>query len=171
MGSNHSSFASQYPALYTDLTPLVPAETVAGFVPAHIEAATLDGKLVILPRAQFDVSALYYQKSLYADPARPRRSRQSTAMTWPCRETWDQVRDQAMFFAETPNFYGTQFAGKEEGITGRFYELVVANGGTMFNEDFSPAFQFGPGQDGACNGLSISTRPAPCAGNDQLPVG
>jgi multiple sugar transport system substrate-binding protein len=47
MGSNHSSFASQYPQLYTDMTPLVPAETIAGFVPAHIEAATLDGKLLI----------------------------------------------------------------------------------------------------------------------------
>ena len=35
-------------------------------MPANIKASTLDGKLVMLPRAQFDVSALYYQKSLYA---------------------------------------------------------------------------------------------------------
>ena len=67
VGSNHSSFASQYPTLYTDLTPLVDEATVAEFGPANIRAATIGGKLVMLPRAQFDVSALYYLKDLYED--------------------------------------------------------------------------------------------------------
>jgi multiple sugar transport system substrate-binding protein len=140
VGSNHSSFASQYPQLYTDLTPLVPAETVAGFVGANIAAATLDGKLVMLPRAQFDVSALYYQKSLYADPAKAEAFKAKFGYDLAVPETWDQVRDQAIFFADPPNFYGTQYAGKEEGITGRYYEMVIANGGKLFNDDFSPAF-------------------------------
>ena len=146
VGSNHSSFASQYPQLYTDLTPLVPAETIAGFVPAHIEAATLDGKLLILPRAQFDVSALYYQKSLYTDPAKAEAFKAKYGYDLAVPETWDQVRDQAIFFADPPNFYGTQYAGKEEGITGRFYEMIVADGGKMFNDDFSPAFNSDQGK-------------------------
>ncbi|TIT74477.1 MAG: sugar ABC transporter substrate-binding protein, partial [Mesorhizobium sp.] len=65
VGSNHTSFAPQYPGIYTDLSKLLPKEEVDAFVPANIAAGTLDGKLVMLPRAQFDVSALYYQKSLY----------------------------------------------------------------------------------------------------------
>lgn len=146
VGSNHSSFASQYPSLFTDLTPLVPAETVAGFVGANIAAATLDGKLVMLPRAQFDVSALYYQKSLYADPAKAEAFKAKYGYDLAVPETWDQVTDQAEFFAAPPNFYGTQFAGKDEAIVGRFYELVVANGGTLFNEDFSPAFNSDAGK-------------------------
>lgn len=146
VGSNHSSFASQYPSLFTDLTPLVPAETVAGFVGANIAAATLDGKLVMLPRAQFDVSALYYQKSLYADPARAEAFKAKYGYDLAAPETWDQVTDQAEFFAAPPNFYGTQFAGKDEAIVGRFYELVVANGGTLFNDDFSPAFNSDAGK-------------------------
>jgi multiple sugar transport system substrate-binding protein len=140
VGSNHSSFAPQYPSLYTDLTPLLPPETVAGFVGANIAAATIDGKLVMLPRAQFDVSALYYQKSLYADPAKAEAFKTEYGYDLAVPETWDQFRDQAIFFADPPNFYGTQYAGKEEGIAGRFYELVVADGGKMFNDDFSPAF-------------------------------
>ena len=146
VGSNHSSFAAQYPALYTDLTPLVPAESVAGFVGAHIDAATLDGKLTILPRAQFDVSALYYQKSLYADPAKAEAFKAKYGYDLAVPETWDQYRDQAMFFSDPPNFYGTQYAGKEEGITGRFYEMVIANGGKLFNDDFSPAFNSAEGK-------------------------
>ena len=56
-------------------------------MPANIKASTLDGKLVMLPRAQFDVSALYYQKSLYQDEAKKAALQgQSTATTW-CRRT------------------------------------------------------------------------------------
>lgn len=44
-----------------------------------------------------------------------------------------------MFFADPPNFYGTQFAGKEEAINGRFYEMLVAEGGEYL-KDGKPAF-------------------------------
>ncbi len=70
MGSNHSSFAPQYPDLYVDLNTLVPKEIVGEYVDTVIKASTIDDKLVMLPRAQFDVSALYYQKSLYTDDAK-----------------------------------------------------------------------------------------------------
>ncbi|WP_417426456.1 ABC transporter substrate-binding protein [Hoeflea sp.] len=147
VGSNHSSFASQYPALYTDLSALIPAETVAEFVPANIAAATLDGKLVMLPRAQFDVSALYYQKSLYEDADKAAAFKEKYGYDLAPPETWDQFREQAMFFADPPNFYGTQYAGKDEAINGRFYELIVANGGKMLNDDFSPAFNSDAGKE------------------------
>ncbi|WP_412049090.1 ABC transporter substrate-binding protein [Hoeflea sp. Naph1] len=147
VGSNHSSFASQYPALYTDLSALIPADTVAEFVPANIAAATLDGKLVMLPRAQFDVSALYYQKSLYEDADKAAAFKEKYGYDLAPPETWDQFREQAMFFADPPNFYGTQYAGKDEAINGRFYELIVANGGKMLNDDFSPAFNSDAGKE------------------------
>ncbi|MBN7784143.1 sugar ABC transporter substrate-binding protein [Ponticoccus gilvus] len=147
VGSNHSSFASQYPSLYTDLSELVPQETVDGFVQANIAAATLGGKLVMLPRAQFDVSALYYQKDLYEDADRAAAFEDEYGYPLAVPETWDQVKDQAIFFADPPNFYGTQYAGKDEAIVGRFYELVVANGGALFNDDFSPAFNSDAGKE------------------------
>ena len=49
VGSNHSSFAPQYPDIYTDLSALLPKEEIDAFVPANIKASTLDGKLVMLP--------------------------------------------------------------------------------------------------------------------------
>ena len=147
VGSNHSSFASQYPSLYTDLSELVPQETVDGFVQANIAAATLGGRLVMLPRAQFDVSALYYQKDLYEDADRAAAFEEEYGYPLAVPETWEQVKDQAIFFADPPNFYGTQYAGKDEAIVGRFYELVVANGGALFNDDFSPAFNSDAGKE------------------------
>lgn len=140
VGSNHSSFAPQYPGIYTDLGDLLPEAALADFVQGNLESATLNDRLVMLPRAQFDVSALYYQKDLYEDADQAAAFEEEHGYPLAPPETWDQVKDQAMFFADPPNFYGTQYAGKEEAIAGRFYEMLVANGGAFLNDAGEPAF-------------------------------
>ncbi|MGL6211576.1 MAG: extracellular solute-binding protein, partial [Paracoccaceae bacterium] len=50
------------------------------------------------------------------------------------------VKDQAIFFSNPPDFYGFQFVGKDEAVNGRFYEMLVANGGAMFDENWNPTF-------------------------------
>ncbi|AUG55530.1 sugar ABC transporter substrate-binding protein (plasmid) [Thalassospira marina] len=146
VGYNHVSFAPQYTSLYTDLKPYIPQDTLDKFSPALIDAATINGELQMLPRAQFDVSALYYRKSLYADPAKQKAFKEKYGYDLTPPETFDQFKDQAIFFADPPNFYGTQYAGKEEAVVGRFYELLVANGGQMFDEDWKPTFNSEAGQ-------------------------
>lgn len=140
VGSNHSSFAPQYPDIYTDLNALLPKEEIDAFVPANIASSTLGGKLVMLPRAQFDVSALYYQKSLYQDDAKKAAFKEKYGYDLAPPDTWQQVTDQATFFSSPPDFYGTQYAGKEEAINGRFYEMLVAEGGEYLDADGKPAF-------------------------------
>ncbi|HMQ40542.1 MAG TPA: sugar ABC transporter substrate-binding protein [Paracoccus sp. (in: a-proteobacteria)] len=140
VGSNHSSFAPQYPGIYADLRALLPAEALADFVPATLDAATLEDKLVMLPRAQFDVSAVYYQKSLYEDEANKIAFKEKLGYDLAPPYTWDQLADQAKFFANPPDFYGTQYAGKEEAIAGRFYEMLLSNGGEFLDAEGKPAF-------------------------------
>ncbi|WP_409456635.1 sugar ABC transporter substrate-binding protein [Rhizobium lusitanum] len=140
VGSNHSSFAPQYPDLYTDLAKLLPKEEIAQFVDSTIAASTIDGRLIMLPRAQFDVSALYYQKSLYNDEAKKTAFKAKYGYDLAPPKTWKEVSDQAIFFSNPPNFFGTQFPGKEEAINGRFYEMLVAEGGEYLDKDGKPAF-------------------------------
>jgi len=140
VGWNHTSFAPQFTGLYTDLTPLVPADEIAKFVPANIKAATIGGKLEMLPRSQFDVSAIYYQKSLYADEGKKSAFKAKYGYDLTPPKTFKEFSDQAIFFSNPPNFYGTQFVGKEEGITGRFYEILLANGGQFIDDKGKPAF-------------------------------
>ena len=147
VGSNHSSFAPQYPSLYTDMSSFNNAEQLAGFVPAMLESSTIGGRLVMLPRAQFDVSVLYYQVSLYEDAANQSAYKAKFGVDLAPPITLDEFKQQAIFFADPPNFYGTQYAGKDEGAAGRFYEMVVANGGAMFNADFTPAFNSDAGRE------------------------
>ncbi|MBB6408561.1 ABC transporter substrate-binding protein [Mesorhizobium sangaii] len=140
VGWNHSSFAPQYTSLYTDLSKLLPKAEIDAFVPSTIKSATIDGKLEMLPRAQFDVSALYYQKSLYENADNKTKFKAKYGYDLVPPDTWKEVTDQAEFFANPPNFYGTQFAGKEEAINGRFYEMVVAEGGEYLDKDGKPVF-------------------------------
>ena len=146
VGSNQSSFAPQYPELYTDLNKLLPAEEIGQFVDANIKSSTIDGKLIMLPRAQFDVSALYYQKSLFADEGNKAKFKEKYGYDLAPATTWAQVSDQAKFFSNPPNMYGTQFAGKEEAINGRFYEMLVAEGGEYLDKDGRPAFNSEAGE-------------------------
>jgi multiple sugar transport system substrate-binding protein len=109
------------------------------FVQRTLEHSTVDGRLVQLPRHS-DISNMYYQLDLYedADAASAFEAEYGYPLALP--ETWDQVRDQAIFFADPPDFYGFQYVGKDEAVTGRFYEILVANGGQLFNDDFEPTF-------------------------------
>lgn len=146
VGSNHSSFAPQYEGLYADLNDLISAEVVSGFVQGNIGASTIGEELLMLPRAQFDVSVLYYLKSNYEDVDKAAAFKAEYGYDLAVPETWDQVKDQAIFFADPPNFYGTQFAGKDEAIVGRFYEMVVAEGGNYLDENKKPIFNSDAGQ-------------------------
>ncbi|WP_299776024.1 sugar ABC transporter substrate-binding protein [uncultured Tateyamaria sp.] len=146
VGSNHSSFASQYPNLYTDLTPFLTDDFMAAYVPSNIAASKIGDDLVMLPRAQFDVSVLYYLKSLYADADNQAAYKSATGRDLAPPDTWEEYKEQAIFFTDAPNFYGTQYAGKDEAIVGRYYEMVIAEGGQLFNDDWSPAFDSDAGK-------------------------
>ena len=130
--------------LCADLNKLVPRETLAEFQELALKNSTVNGKLVQLPRHS-DVSNLYYQKSLYKDADNKKKFKAKYGYDLLPPETWDQFRDQAIFFADPPRFYGTQYVGKDEGITGRFYELLVAEGGQLFDDNWNPTFNSAAG--------------------------
>ena len=139
VGSNHTSFAPQYGNIYMDLNEIMDPAVLAEFDQLALENSTVEGRLVQLPRHS-DVSNLYYQKSLYEDEDNKAAFKAEYGYDLAPPDTFDQMKDQAIFFADPPNFYGTQYVGKDEAITGRFYEMLVANGGQLFDEDWNPIF-------------------------------
>ena len=146
IGSNHSSFSPQYEGLYADLNKYVNKDDTAGFVPSVLNASKVGGELLMLPRAQFDVSALYYLKSNYTDDAKNAEFKEKYGYDLAPPKTWTEVKDQSIFFSDPPNFYGTQYAGKDEALVGRFYEMLVAEGGVFLDENNKPKFNSKAGQ-------------------------
>jgi multiple sugar transport system substrate-binding protein len=139
VGSNHTSFAPQYGDLYVDLKALIPPAELDKYVPGTLASAMVDGRLVQLPRVT-DVSNIYYNKALYADPAKQAAYKAKYGKNLVPPETFDDFKNQIIFFADPPNLYGTAFAGKDEGMSGRFMELLRANGGDIFDENWKPIF-------------------------------
>ncbi|MEM9230647.1 MAG: extracellular solute-binding protein [Pseudomonadota bacterium] len=139
MFANHTNFAPQYDTMTEPLDDLVSADVVAAFSPLVIEHATVNGELFSLPRHS-DVSNMYYQKSLYEDADNQAAFKAEYGYDLAPPATWAQAADQAKFFTNAPDMYGTHFAGKDEGLTGRFYEMLVAEGGALFDENWNPTF-------------------------------
>jgi multiple sugar transport system substrate-binding protein len=139
VGSNHTSFAPQYGNLYIDLNEHIPAAELAKYVPGTLASAMVDGRLVQLPRVT-DVSNIYYRKDLYEDPARMEAWKAKYGTDLAPAKTFDELKEQVIFFADPPNLYGTAFAGKDEGMSGRFMEILRANGGDLFDADWNPIF-------------------------------
>lgn len=144
VASNHTSFAPQYGDIYIDLNGVIKPDVLAEFDPLALKNATVDGKLVQLPRHS-DISNLFYKKSLYADQKNKDAFKAKYGYDLAPPETFDQFKDQAIFFAKAPDFFGTQFVGKDEAITGRFYEMLVANGGALFDDKWNPTFNSAAG--------------------------
>lgn len=137
--SNHTNFAPQYDVMTEPLGAHISADVVGEFSPLVISHATVGGELFSLPRHS-DVSNMFYVKSLYEDADNKAKFKAEYGYDLTPPETWAQASDQAKFFSNPPDRYGTHFAGKDEGITGRFYEMLVAEGGALLNDDMSPAF-------------------------------
>jgi multiple sugar transport system substrate-binding protein len=137
---NHTSFMSQYTEFVEPLQSYFTSEELAEFSQPIIESATIDGNLQLIPR-HADISAMHYRTDLYGDAELQTAYEAETGEALAPPETLDQLAQQARFFvAQGKVRYGTQFAGKEEALAGRFYELLFANGGDYFDAEMNPIF-------------------------------
>lgn len=123
---DHSSFFSQY-VKADGLKPLdkyFSQEELSDFIPRILDAGRKDGQLWVMPR-HYDISCIHYLTDLVDTPP----------------QTWDEFKQMAIDITDSSKgLYGTQFAGKEEALTGRFYEVLIAEGGSLFNDRWEPTF-------------------------------
>ncbi len=128
---DHTSFFSQY-VKAGGLEPLdayFTADDLADFIPRLMDAARKDGKLWLIPR-HYDISLMQY----------------NTDIVKKAPETWDEFKQIALEVTDAgKGIYGTQFAGKEEALSGRFYEVLTAEGGLLFDDKWEPTFNSAAG--------------------------
>jgi multiple sugar transport system substrate-binding protein len=137
---NHTSFMGAYENFVEDLNQYFTEEELAAYSPGILEAATLNGALQLIPR-HADVSALWYRTDLFEDPELQAGFEEAYGYPLAPPATLEEMYDMAEYLVgEGAVTYGTQFAGEEEALSGRFYELLFANGGNYFDEDLNPIF-------------------------------
>jgi multiple sugar transport system substrate-binding protein len=136
---NHTSFFSQYFDFVEPLEKYFTEEELKDFSPRIMQFAWKDGHLWFIPR-HADISALYYRTDIFNDPEVRKKFREKYGYELRPPETWDEFKEIAIFLSNPPELYGTQFAGKEEALTGRFWDILMAYGGKIIDENYKPAF-------------------------------
>jgi multiple sugar transport system substrate-binding protein len=139
----HSSFFTQY----IESDGIIPLEDywtedeLSDFIPMILDSGRKDGHLWIIPR-HFDISCLHYRTDIFEDSDMQAKFKDETGVDLKVPETWDEFKETALGLQKIlpAGVYATEFAGKEEALTGRFYEILTSEGGQFFDENWKPAF-------------------------------
>lgn len=113
--STHSKYAPSQSRWLRPLDALVAAETISRLAPLAVELCRFEGRAYCLPRL-IDVRIL-----------------------WARTDRLDVVPDTWAAFAESAAVFG--FPGRESGLFGTFFELVVGAGGALFAADGTPTMR------------------------------
>lgn len=136
--STHTKYAPSQVRWLAPLDELVSAADRADLVPRALELATIDDRLMQVPRL-IDLRLLYYRRDLFESAAFQRRYQAAFRKPLDVPETWDDLIDTATILT-TKAHAGFLFPGRDSGLFGTFYELLVSAGGELFHPDLTPAF-------------------------------
>ena len=136
--STHTKYAPSQARWLRPLDDLVPAETRRDLLPRALELATIDGQLMQIPRL-IDLQLLYYRRDLFESSTFQRRYQAAFRKPLDVPETWDELIDTATALTNKSHA-GFLFPGRDSGLFGMFYQLLVSAGGELFRPDLTPAF-------------------------------
>jgi multiple sugar transport system substrate-binding protein len=121
--STHTKYAPSQSQWLSPLDDVVDAGDVADVLPRPAALSHIDGALVQMPR-NIDVRLLHHRTDLVDPPP----------------ATWNALADTAER-ATNDAQAGFLFPGRDSGLFGTFYELLVGAGGALFDDELHPAFE------------------------------
>jgi multiple sugar transport system substrate-binding protein len=140
--STHTKYAPSQARWLRSLDALPPAAT-ADLLPRPLELSRIGGELLQLPR-NLDVRLLHYRRDLFEDASEQKRFEAEHGRPLTVPETWTDLADVASFFTRRARgggeFHGFLFPGRDSGLFGTFYELLIGAGGALFDSGLRPAF-------------------------------
>ncbi len=110
--STHSKYAPSQDRWLRPLEEMVEPSVIGALAPAAVELCRFEGRLLSVPR-NIDVRVLWVRTDLVDG----------------LPETWVDVLATGQAFG---------FPGRESGLFGTFFELVVAHGGRLFDDELRP---------------------------------
>jgi multiple sugar transport system substrate-binding protein len=141
--STHTKYAPSQAQWLSPLDDDLTGADAADLLPRAAELSRLDGRLLQVPR-NLDVRLLHYRQDLFDDPAIQAAFEQRVGRPLRVPETWLELVEVAAFLTR-PGFYGFLFPGRDSGLFGTFYELLVGAGGDLFDAGLGPVFDSAAG--------------------------
>ncbi len=126
--STHTKYAPSQARWLSPLEEVMPGDMVGDLLPRSAQLSRIDGTLVQIPR-NLDVRLLHYRRDLISSVP----------------QTWSELIETAADVTRSAGnghapLYGFLFPGRDSGLFGTFYELLVGAGGDLFDDDLQPAF-------------------------------
>jgi multiple sugar transport system substrate-binding protein len=121
--STHTKYAPSQADWLLPLDDIVPAEQLADLLPRPTHFSRIKGKLLQVPR-NIDVRLLHYRRDLVGAEA---------------PSTWESLAETASVLT-SDSVSGFLFQGRDSGLFGTFYELLVGAGGELFDDRLRAAF-------------------------------
>jgi multiple sugar transport system substrate-binding protein len=141
--STHTKYAPSQAQWLTPVDDVLGAEDVADLLPRPAELARIGGRLMQYPR-NLDMRLLYYRRDLFEDREAQAVFEKTHRRPLGPPETWDDLVEVAIFLSR-PGLFGFLFPGRESGLFGTFYELLVSAGGDLFGPGLEPVLDAPPG--------------------------
>jgi multiple sugar transport system substrate-binding protein len=136
--STHTKYAPSQAEWLAPVDGLLPPQDAADRLPRAMELSRIAGRLMQVPR-NLDVRLLHFRRDLFDDPSEQRTFEARFGQPLRVPETWVELAQVAEFFTR-PGLSGFLFPGRDSGLFGTFYELLVSAGGELFDVELRPAF-------------------------------
>lgn len=134
--STHTKYAPSQAEWLRPIDDLVARDQIADALPRPLELSRMNGRLMQVPR-NLDVRLLHYRRDLFDSPAEQRAFAAAFGRPLRAPATWTELIETAAFFTR-PGLYGFLFPGRDSGLFGTFYELLVGAGGDLFDAALRP---------------------------------
>jgi multiple sugar transport system substrate-binding protein len=142
--STHTKYAPSQADWLAPLDDVLTEEHQLDLLARPAELSRIGGRLLQAPR-NLDVRLLHYRRDLFEDPAEQASFADRFGRPLTVPDTWDALLEVAAFFTR-PGLYGFLFPGRDSGLFGTFYELLVGAGGDLFDSGLGPAFDSPAGE-------------------------
>lgn len=134
--STHTKYA---PSQAEHLLPLDSGAFAADrLLPSVRALAMMRGELMQVPRF-LDLQLLYVRASAFSDKAAQAQHQRSFGQALAPPRTWSELVNVAGSLTQGDR-YGFVFPGRDSGLFGTFYEMLVAAGGDLFSPQLDPVF-------------------------------
>ncbi len=141
--STHTKYAASQAEWLMPLDERVPGDLITDLLPRPHELSRIDGELLQVPR-NLDVRLLHYRRDLFESATEQRAFAAAHGRELRVPASWTELADAASFFARSNGNgvprAGFLFPGRDSGLFGTFYELLVGCGGALFDETLRPSF-------------------------------
>jgi multiple sugar transport system substrate-binding protein len=142
--STHTKYAPSQARWLSSLDEVVDAELQEDLLPRPKELSRISGRLMQVPR-NLDVRLLHFRRDLFDSPAEQRDFERRFGRPLRVPDTWTELAEVAAFFTRD-GLFGFLFPGRDSGLFGTFYEMLVGAGGDLFDGALRPAFDSAAGE-------------------------